>query len=138
MPVGVVGSLNPCNMQNLQAKSFKKSVDPVLTRPLHPPKVELVKNKFFQDHHTLPKHQLLKISSFRTTTSSQSTNCQKAVLSWPPNPPKLGTVKISSFNTTTPAQSINCIKLVLSRLLHPPKVSTVKNQFFQDHNTLPM
>ena len=27
MPVGIVGSLNPCNMQDSQAKSLKKSVD---------------------------------------------------------------------------------------------------------------
>ena len=74
--VSEVGFLNPCNMQNLQAK-YKKSVDSVLSRPPHPPKVETcyklvlsgpphppkvstVNNHFFQDHHTLPKWKFVK------------------------------------------------------------------------------
>ena len=74
MLVGIAGSLNPCNMQNLQAKSFKKWVDSILWRPSHPTKVEIVKNQFFQDHLSLPMKKLLKISSFKTTTPSQSRN----------------------------------------------------------------
>ena len=82
----------------------------VLSRPPHPPKVETVKNQFFQDHHTLPKiesvqnqffqdhhtlpkYKLFKISSFKTTTPSQSRNCSKSLLSRPPHPPKVETVQ---------------------------------------------
>ena len=34
--------------------------------------METVKNQFFQDHHTTQSRKLLKISSFKTTTSTQS------------------------------------------------------------------
>ena len=95
----------------------------VPSTPPHPPKIETVQNQFFQDHHTLPKQKLFKISSFMTTTPSQNRNCSKSVLSRPPHPPKV--------------ETRNCSKSVLSRPPHPPKVETVQNQFFQDHHTLP-
>ena len=38
MPVGIVGSLNPCNMQDSQAKSLKKSVDLCSFKTTTPPK----------------------------------------------------------------------------------------------------
>ena len=47
----------------------------VLPRPPHPPKVETVKNHLFQDHHILQIWKLLKISSSKTTTFTQSRNC---------------------------------------------------------------
>ena len=39
------------------------------------PKVEIVKNQLFQEHHILQIWKLLKISSSKTTTSTQSRNC---------------------------------------------------------------
>ena len=47
----------------------------VISRPPHPPKVENVKNHFFQDHHIFQLENLLKISSFKTTTSSKYRKC---------------------------------------------------------------
>ena len=46
-----------------------------ISRPLQPPKIETVKNHFFQDHHILQIWKLLKISYFKTTTSSQNRKC---------------------------------------------------------------
>ena len=78
----------------LQMSSFKSKTHPPnienvkneFSRPTHTPKVSTVKNEFFQDHHTLPKYQLLKMSSFR-----------------PPHPPKgetgtKATVKVIGHN----------------------------------------
>ena len=48
--------------------------------PPHPPKVETVKNHFFQYHHILQIWKLLKISSFKT-----------------PHAPKVETVKNQLF-----------------------------------------
>ena len=61
------------------------------------------------------------MSSFKTTTPSQSSKYQKWVISGPLHPPKGETVKNESF------QDHHTL----------PKVSTVKNEFFQDHHTLP-
>ena len=60
MPVSIVGSLNPCNMQDSQAKSLKK----------------ISRSPFFQDHHPPQKLKLLKITSpepgWRAGTLSQA------------------------------------------------------------------
>ena len=70
----------------------------VLSRPPQPPKVEMVTNQFFQDHHNLPKSKWLKISSFKTTSVSQSRNCSKSVLSRPPHSlSKVETVQTQFF-----------------------------------------
>ena len=100
------------------------------------------------------------MSSFKTTTPSESRICSKSVISYPPDPPKVETVqnqffhdhhslpkwklfKISPFKTTTPphpttapSESRKCSKLVLSRPPHPLKIETVQNEFFQDYHTL--
>ena len=47
-----------------------------------PPNIETVKNQFFQDHNTLPKLKLLKISSFKTITSTQNRNLKINSPSW--------------------------------------------------------
>ena len=101
-------------------------------------KVETVKNEFFQDQHTLPKYQLLKMNHLKTTILSQSVKCLKSVLSRPPYSPNVETVKSQFFQATTPSNHRMCKKSVLSRPSHPPKLSPVKIQFFQDHHTLPM
>ena len=102
----------------------------------HPPKVSTVKNHFYQDHHTLPKWTLTKISSFRITTSSQCRNLKISSFKTT-MPSQIKNLKIGSFKTITPSQSINCKNSVLSRPPHPPKVEIIKNKFLQDHHTLP-
>ena len=78
-----------------------------------------------QDHHTLPMLKLLKISSFKTNTPSQSMNSYKISSFNTTTPSKVETVKnqffqdyhttskvetmkVSSFKTTIPSQSRNC------------------------------
>ena len=67
-----------------QSRNCYKSV---LSWPPHPPKVETVKNQFFQDHHTLPQRR----------------NCSKSVLLWPPHPPKVETATNQLFKEESPA-----------------------------------
>ena len=50
--VGIVGSLNPCNMQNLQTKSQKISRF-CSFKTTTPSQRDTFKNLFFQDHHNL-------------------------------------------------------------------------------------
>ena len=52
----------------------------VLSRKLHPPKVQTVKNQFLQDHHNIPKQKLLKFNFCKTNEPSQSINYEKSVV----------------------------------------------------------
>ena len=102
--------LNPCNMQNLQAKSLKK-----ISR--FPPKerkkmeelckvtrillfilwqVKLIEDGWFSFL------KFIKLIHSAGLASWFSKKKEK------PHPPKVDTVKISSFKTTTPFQSRNC------------------------------
>ena len=64
--------------------AFGKYPKSVLSRPLHPPKVKIIWNQSFQDHHIIPKWKMLKISPFKAATYSLSTNCWKSFLSIQP------------------------------------------------------
>ena len=54
-----------------KSKNYYKSV---ALRPPHPPKVNIILHQYFQDYCILPKWRLLKISTFKITTSSHSKN----------------------------------------------------------------
>ena len=83
----------------------------LLPRPPHQPKVETVKNQLFQDqdHHILQIWKLLKISSSKTTTTTQNAEIVKNQLFQDHHILQIWKLlKISSSKTTTPTKSRNC------------------------------
>ena len=94
-----------------QSKNYPKSV--LLSWP-HPPKVEIIENQSFQEHHNHTKKETVHNQSFSRQTY----------------PSKLKIVQNQSFQIWHTFWS-HSSKLVLSRLPHPPKVKTVKNSPFR-------
>ena len=86
----------------------------ILSRPPYPLKMETVKIQSLQDHYILPKWKVSRISSFKTTISSQSENFPYQSL-WDHHTllPKWTLLKISHFSTSTSSKSGQYPKYIL-------------------------
>ena len=87
-----------------QRKIYQNSV---LSYLPYPPKVEIVANESFQDHHTLSMYNLSKISSYKTIKLCYSENYKISVLKRPPHPLKTEIIQNQSFEDATSSKSEN-------------------------------
>ena len=104
----------------MPSKSGNCNIKSYLSRPPQPLRVEIVQNEFFQDHHTLLKETLSKISPFKTTTCFHRVDCLKSVLT-----------------TITSCQKLKLSKISPFKISHPAQLEIIENQYFQDHYILP-
>ena len=84
-----------------------------------PPKVPIIQNCLFKDHHILQRWQFSKISPFKTTT-----------------PPKSQTVKKSDFQSSHTLSKWKLLKISPFRTITPSKSKYCWNQSFQDYHLL--
>ena len=106
---------------------IKKYLKSVLTRPPHPTKVHIIQKQFCQDHHSIPRWKLQKVSLYRTITPSQGGNYPKTFFSRSPHPPKVKTFQNQSLqHTATSSKGERLLKITPSGPPHPPKVEISK------------